>query len=184
MSRGRAAAALALSAALLAGCDRERALAERQVRAYDAALVAAYASDDFHGLAEAAGEVEQGRVRALVDRKRRAGYRLEARLEALEVEQVARPGPGALQVTARERWRYHERPTRPNLAPKPEIKAVIALAYELRQEDGRWRVEGGRATSTVYDGQRPTPARLEDHAAGMSEAPTPPERAPSPAPRE
>ena len=136
------------------------------MRAYDDAAMAAYATDDFARLAEIAGEAEQRKVRALVDRKRRAGLRLEARLEKLHVTSVSRPAPDELLVTATERWRYHERPMRPDLSPGPEYRASIALTYELHRVGGQWKVDEVRASSTVYEGQRPETVHVDGHSAG------------------
>jgi hypothetical protein len=159
-----AGCALALVVLALQGCQ-DRPLAERLVCAYDEAAVAAYAADDFAGLSKVAGEAEQDKVRARVARKSRAGVRLEARLDRVEVTAVSRPGPDELIVDATERWRYHDRPVRPGLSPSPEIEAVVRLTYDFIRRDGGWRVQQVRAASTDYQGHRPASAHLGEPVA-------------------
>jgi hypothetical protein len=149
----RRAAALAAALALAgAGCEvqRQRWAAERAVRAYDEALAHAYRMSDASRLADVAGEKEAGRVQVLIDLKRASSLVLESRLETLEVQDVRPVGPDGLVVRTRERWRYHDRPTRPGLAPGPVFVAEMEMEWDLSRAGGKWRVEKGRTLSTTY----------------------------------
>jgi len=151
-------ATLTLAMAMLPGCNRDQALGERLVRAYNDAAMAAYAAGDFSRLAEVAGSAEQRKVQALVDFKTGAGVRLESRLEKLDVTGVSHPKPDQLLVSTTERWRYHDRPVQPGRPSGPELKATMKLTYDFRREAGSWKLDTVRSVSTEYDGPRPESA--------------------------
>ena len=143
------AVALALAAA---GCEgpRQRWAAERAVRAYDEALADAYRMSDASRLKDVAGEKEVGRVQVLIDLKRSSDLVLESRVESLAVTDVRAVGPDGLVVKTRERWRYHDRPTRPGQPPGPVFVVEMEMEWELVRVRGTWRVEKGRTLSSTY----------------------------------
>jgi hypothetical protein len=144
-----AAAALAL---VSTGCaeQRRRWTAERVVRAYDEAVAEAYRVSDASRLREVAGEKEVGRVQVLIDLKRSSALVLESRVESLAVTDVRAVGPAGLVVKTRERWRYHDRPTRPGQPPGPVFVVEMEMEWELVRVRGTWRVEKGRTLSSTY----------------------------------
>lgn len=169
---------LALAAA---GCEgqRQRWAAERAVRAYDEALAEAYRMSDASRLRDVAGEQETGRVQVLIDLKRASSLVLESRLEALEVRHVRAVGSDGLVVRTRERWRYHDRPTRPGLAAGPAFVAEMEMEWDLARARGKWRVEKGRTLSSTYLEPRgfAPGTRVRGHEAGEA-AVTPGEASP------
>ena len=144
-----AAAALAL---VSTGCadERRRFTAERAVRAYDEALAEAYRMSDVSRLSPVAGEREVERVQVLIDLKRSSALVLESRIESLTVTDVRAVGPDGLVVRTRERWRYHDRPTRPGRPPGPVFVAEMEMEWDLARVRGAWRVEKGRTLSSTY----------------------------------
>jgi hypothetical protein len=144
----RLAALLALG--LSAACAPGNADAERAVRAYDAALAAAYRANDPAGLASVATAREVRKVTALVDLKRAGGLVLESTLESLEVLAVAAPSRERMEVSARERWRYFDRPAGGGPPPGPGFLVVVDLDYVLVREGGAWKVDEVRGRRTEY----------------------------------
>jgi hypothetical protein len=145
-------AAAAVLALLSTGCEeqRRRWAAEHAVRAYDEALAEAYRMSDASRLSEVAGEREVGRVQVLIDLKRSSGLVLESRIESLTVTDVRPVRPDGLEVRTRERWRYHDRPTRPGRPPGPVFVADMEMEWSLARVRGKWRVEKGRTLSSTY----------------------------------
>jgi hypothetical protein len=143
---------LAVLALGTAGCEKQRLrwTAERVVRAYDEALAEAYRMSDATRLRDVAGAEETRRVQVLIDLKRASALVLESRLEALEVTSVRPEGADAITVGVRERWRYHDRPTRPGASAGPVFVAEMQMEWSLAREQGRWRVERGRTLSSRY----------------------------------
>jgi hypothetical protein len=165
LKRGVAAAAAAL-ALVSTGCaeQRRRWTAERVVRAYDEAVSEAYRMSDASRLSQVAGEGEVGRVQVLIDLKRSSALVLESRIESLTVTDVRAAGPDGLVVKTRERWRYHDRPTRPAQPPGPVFVAEMEMEWELARVRGTWRVEKGRTLSSTYvEPKRFAPGRSEGH---------------------
>lgn len=149
----RAVPAVLLAVVLaLWGCEaqRQRWVAERAVRAYNRALAEAYRLSDASPLRAAAGEEEVGRVQVLIDLKRASALVLESRIESLNVKGVRAVGADGLVVRTRERWRYHDRPTRPGRPPGPTFVADMEMEWVLARVRGSWRVEKGRTLSTRY----------------------------------
>ena len=146
------AAASAALALVSPGCEAQRQqwAAERAVRAYDEALAEAYRMSDASRLKDAAGEKEVGRVQVLIDLKRSSALVLESRIESLTVTHVRAVGPDGLEVRTRERWRYHDRPTRPGRPPGPVFVAEMEMEWDLARVRGTWRVEKGRTLSSTY----------------------------------
>jgi len=136
--------------AVLAACSSDRSEAERAVRAYDEALVAAYRANDPALVAPRVTARELRKVTALIDLKRSNGIVLESTLESLEVESASRPAPDRLQVSTRERWRYFDRPLAPGSPTGQVFVAVMALDYQLVREGGAWKVDELRGRSTEY----------------------------------
>lgn len=145
-------AAMAALALVSAGCEgqRRRWAAERAVSAYAEALTEAYRMSDASRLRDVAGEKEVGRVRVLIDLKRSSGLVLESRIESFTVTGVRAAGPDGLVVRTRERWRYHDRPTRPGRPPGPVFVAEMEMEWDLARVRGTWRVEKGRTLSSRY----------------------------------
>jgi len=167
-----AAAALAL---VSTGCaeQRRRWTAERVVRAYDEALAEAYRMSDASRLSQVAGEREVGRVQVLIDLKRSSSLVLEPRLESLTLTAVRAVGPDGLVVKTRERWRYHDRPTRPGRPPGAVFVAEMEMEWELARARGTWRVEKGRTLSSTYlEPKGFTPGGREGHGQDAGEAAT------------
>lgn len=163
MSR-HAAAALLL---LLAACPSDRREAERAVRAYNEAAILAYRTRDFGPLKKVATEKEWGRVVVLVDLKSSNRLVLESELQALEVEGVQRPGPDAMTVTTRERWRYFDRPLDPGKPRGTVFVADMRLEYQFVRSAEGWRLDKARTLSADY--LEPKGFRLEapkGHTAG------------------
>lgn len=146
------AAATAALALVSPGCEEQRQLwaAERALRAYDEALAEAYRMSDASRLKDTAGDKELGRVQVLIELKRSSSLVLESRLESLHVTAVRSIGPGGLVVRARERWRYHDRPTRPGRPPGPVFVVEMEMEWELARVRGTWRIEKGRTLSSRY----------------------------------
>ena len=146
------AAAAATLALVPTGCEdqRRRWAAESAVRAYDETLAEAYRMSDASRLRDVAGEKEVGRVQVLIDLKRASSLVLESSLETLEIREVRAAGSDGLVVRARERWHYHDRPTRPGLAPGPVFVAEMEMEWDLARTWGKWRVEKGKTLSTTY----------------------------------
>jgi hypothetical protein len=120
------------------------------VRAYDEALAEAYRMSDASRLSRVAGEGEVERVRVLIDLKRSSALVLESRIESLTVTDVRAVGPDGVVVRTRERWRYHDRPTRPGRPPGPVFVAEMEMEWELIRVRGAWKVEKGRTLSSTY----------------------------------
>lgn len=155
MTRRVAAAAALL---VLAACSRKEAELGAAVRAYDDALVRAYARNDASPLTGLATAKEQGRVQVLVDLKAGGKLVLESRIESFEVTQASASGDAAT-VETRERWRYHDRHLKPGEADGPEFVADMRMSYDLVREDGRWKVAGVKTLSNEYlEGGRPAAA--------------------------
>jgi hypothetical protein len=144
----RLAALLALG--LAAACAADKGEAERAVRAYDAALAAAYRANDPAGLAPVATAREVRKVTALVDLKRAGGLVLESTLESLEVLAVTASSRERMEVSARERWRYFDRPAAGGPPPGPTFLVVVDLDYVVVREQGAWKVDEVRGRKTEY----------------------------------
>ncbi len=142
---------LTASAFLAAACaeQRLRSQAERAVREYNDSLVLAYRMSDAGRLA-GAGEAEKRRVGVLIDLKRSAELVLEARVESLEVARVMATANDGAKVRTRERWRYHDRSTRPGAPVGPNFLALMDMEYELTRQADRLVVERGRTLSSEY----------------------------------
>jgi hypothetical protein len=141
------AAALALA---VAACGRERAEAERAIRAYDEAAIEAYRTGDAAKVKERSTEREWRKVVALVDLKRESRLVLESELQALEVTGVERRDDSRLVARTRERWRYHDRPLDPGRPVGTTFVADMELEYALAREGGAWRVDAVRTLSSSY----------------------------------
>lgn len=152
-----AAAALATAAAL-AACSGAARDAERAVRAYDEALVAAFRTGDAARMAEVAGADEARRVTTLVAVKADARVVLESSLEAFEVVKVEVPSAGTARVEARERWRYFDRPLDPGAPAGAPIESAMTMQYDVAREGGRWKVQAVRTVASDGARLRPTPA--------------------------
>jgi len=130
-------------------CQGGSAEAAKAVRAYDDALVRAYATGDASTLAHLATAKEMGRVQVLLDLKTAGKLVLESRIESFEVTSTATSGETAT-VETRERWRYHDRHTRPGEPDGPEFVADMKMRYELVREGGRWKVGSVSTLSNEY----------------------------------
>jgi hypothetical protein len=149
------AAALALAACL--ACASGRGEAEAAVRAYDEALAAAYRAGDVSLLAGAASAREQRKVAALVALKTAAGLVLESDLLRLEVTGAER-AEGEMVVTARERWRYFDRPVAPGKPAGPTFLVDMTLRYHFVREAGGWKMDRGETiASEVLEPAPPAP---------------------------
>ncbi len=137
-----------LALALLAGCSGGAGEAAKAVRAYDDALVRAYAGNDASRLAGVATDKELARVQVLIDLKVAGKLVLESRIESFEVTSASSSGDTAT-VETRERWRYHDRRLRPGEPPGPEFVADMKMRYDLVREGGRWKVAS--ATTLAND---------------------------------
>lgn len=174
MSRGLLAAALAL----LAGCSSAPREAERAIRAYNEAAIAAYKLHDASRLAPVSTERQQRKVAQLIDFKVMGKLVLESTLESLELLAASEPGPGRLAASTRERWRYFDRPLEPGAAAGQVFVVVMELDYELARDGGAWKVDAIRARKSDY--LEPKGYRL-DTAAPAHSAPAPaPGAAPEP----
>jgi hypothetical protein len=168
----RRPAGLLVALAALAACGGDRADAERAVRAYDAALIAAYRGGDPAPLAPVATAREVQKVTALLDLKRAGGLVLESALEMLEVGAVERPERDRLRVRTRERWRYFDRRAAGGQAGETLV-ALVELDYDLVREEGAWKVAATRGRSTEYlepKGYRPHHGAARE-AGGRSPSP-------------
>jgi hypothetical protein len=134
---------------LAVACQGGSAEAAKAVRAYDDALVRAYATGDASTLASLATAKEMGRVQVLLDLKTAGKLVLESRIEAFEVTSTATSGETAT-VETRERWRYHDRHTKPGEPNGPEFVADMKMRYELVREGGRWKVGSVSTLSNEY----------------------------------
>ncbi len=145
MRRGLAAALLLASCSGGAGDAAARA-----VRAYDDALVKAFATGDASGMTAVAARKEADRVRILVDLKTNANLVLVSAIERFEVVSAAVEGDAGT-VETRERWRYHDRRRLPADAPPgAEIASDMVMRYALVREEGRWKVASVKTVSNVY----------------------------------
>jgi hypothetical protein len=170
--RRATAAAAAVLALVSTGCEeqRRRWAAERAVRAYDEALAEAYRMSDASRLSQVAGEGEVGRVQVLIDLKLSSALVLESRIESLTVTDVRAAGPDGLVVRTRERWRYHDRPTRPGRPPGPVFVAEMEMEWDLARVRGTWRVEKGRTLSSTYlEPKGFVPGKSEGHGHDTAE---------------
>jgi len=148
----RIALAALLSLAACPGPDRDLAQA---VRAYDAALVSAYASSDPSRVEGFAARKEADRIRVLIDLKTGARVALVSTLESLEVTSATASGDAGT-VETRERWRYHDRPLQPGGPAGPEISSVMRMRYSLVRDGGRWKVASVATLSVEQPpGRRP-----------------------------
>lgn len=169
--------ALALAPALLAGCSRELAWADRTrgkdaVRRYLDASRAAYLANDPALLAPVATERELRKVIALIDLKRANGLVLDGTVESLEVQRVTRTEDGKLQVATRERWRYFDRPAAGGGPSGQVFVAVMELDYDLVLEGGAWKVAEVRGRSTEYlEPKGYQPHRGTSHGSGEAKKP-------------
>lgn len=143
--RRLAAAALLL----LAACQGASSDVAKAVRAYDDALVRAYAGGDASPIANLATAKEVGRVQVLIDLKSAGKLVLESKIESFEVTSASASGDTAT-VETRERWRYHDRHTRPGEPDGPEFVANMKMRYGLVREGGRWKVESVATLSNEY----------------------------------
>lgn len=134
---------------LLAACQGGSAEVARAVRAYDDALVRAYAGSDASPLANLATAKELGRVQVLIDLKTSGKLVLESKIESFEVTSASTSGDTAT-VETRERWRYHDRHTRPGEPNGPDFVADMKMRYGLVREGGRWKVESVATLSNEY----------------------------------
>ena len=141
--------ALLLVLPLLAACSGGSGEAAKAVRAYDDALVRAYAGNDASPLAGVATAKEQGRVQVLVDLKATGKLVLESQVESFEVTSASSSGDAAT-VETRERWRYHDRKLRPGEPPGPEFVADMKMRYELVREEGRWKVASATTLANEF----------------------------------
>ena len=141
---------LAAAALLVLGsCQGASQEAAKAVRAYDDALVRAYAGGDASPLANLATAKEMGRVQVLVDLKTSAKLVLESRIDAFEVTSASTTGDAGT-VETRERWRYHDRHTKPGEPDGPTFVADMKMSYELVREGGRWKVASVSTLSNEY----------------------------------
>jgi len=137
------------SVLLLAACQGASAEAAKAVREYDDALIRAYARGDASPLANLATAKEMGRVQVLVDLKTAGKLVLESKIEAFEVTSTTTSGDTAT-VETRERWRYHDRHTKPGEPNGPDFVADMRMRYELVREGGRWKVGAVSTLSNEY----------------------------------
>lgn len=156
MRAGRRALGFGLAAALAveltAGCARLRLEreAEAAVRRYNDALIVAYRTNDPRGLESVAGQDELRRLVALIDLKRAGHLALESRVESLELLEATTPGPDAMVVRTRERWRYWDRALKPGMPAGPVFVADLWMRWELARESGVWKVQKGRTERSDY----------------------------------
>jgi hypothetical protein len=141
--------ALLLVLPLLAGCSGGAGEASQAVRAYDDALVRAYAGNDASPLAAVATAKELARVQVLIDLKVAGKLVLESRVEAFEVASASASGDAAT-VETRERWRYHDRRLRPGEPPGPEFVADMKMRYDLVREGGKWKVASATTLANEF----------------------------------
>jgi hypothetical protein len=88
-------------------------------------------------------------VQVLVDLKTAGKLVLESKIEAFEVTSTATSGDTAT-VETRERWRYHDRHTKPGEPNGPDFVAEMKMRYELVREGGRWKVGAVSTLSNEY----------------------------------
>lgn len=162
---------------LLAACQGGAAEAAKAVRAYDDALVRAYAGGDASPLANLATAKELGRVQVLVDLKTAGKLVLESKIESFEVTSTSTSGDTAT-VETRERWRYHDRHLEPGKTDGPDFVADMKMRYELVREGGRWKVGSVATLSNEYlepKGEKPGGAhgRGPAHGEGAKPASSP-----------
>jgi hypothetical protein len=141
--------ALLLVLPLLAGCSGGAGEASQAVRAYDDALVRAYAGNDPSPLAAVATAKELARVQVLIDLKVAGKLVLESRVETFEVASASASGDAAT-VETRERWRYHDRRLRPGEPPGPEFVADMKMRYDLVREGGKWKVASATTLANEF----------------------------------
>ena len=120
------------------------------MRAYDEAIVAAYRANDAAKLSGLVTARELRKVSAIIDVKRSAGVALESTLEELAVTGVERPGPDAMVVLSRERWRYFDRPVEPGRPPGQVFVMAAVLRYEFVRIDGEWKMDQARTLGSEY----------------------------------
>ncbi len=137
------------SVLLLAGCQGGAGEAAKAVRAYDDALIRAYAAGSAAPLANLATAKEMGRVQVLVDLKTAGKLVLESTIESFEVTSASTSGETA-RVETRERWRYRDRHLEPGKPKGPDFLADMRMRYELVREGGRWKVESVSTLSNEY----------------------------------
>ena len=141
---------LAAAALLLIGaCQGASTDLAKAVRAYDDALVRAYAGGNASTLANLATAKEAGRVQVLIDLKTSGKLVLESKIESFEVTSASTSGDVAT-VETRERWRYHDRHLEPGKPTGPEFVADMRMRYALVREGGRWKVESVSTLSNEY----------------------------------
>lgn len=159
--------AAVLVAAIVAGCSADRSAADA-VRAYDDALVRAYAGGDASRMTEVATKKEAERVLVLVDLKSMNRLALESTIERFEVLSAQARGDRATVDTS-ERWRYHDRPLDPGHGPGPNVLSEMKMRYDLVKEGGRWKVaEVTTLANTVLE---PKGYRIGGEAAGAKSRP-------------
>jgi hypothetical protein len=141
---------LAAAALLLFGaCQGASSDVAKAVRAYEDGLVRAYASGDAGPLATLATAKEVGRVQVLIDLKTAGKLVLESKIESFEATNASVSGDTAT-VETRERWRYHDRHTKPGEPDGPEFVADMKMRYGLVREGGRWKVESVATLSNEF----------------------------------
>ena len=166
----------------LAACQGPGPELGKAVRAYDDALVRAYAGGDAAPLKDLATPKETGRVQVLIDLKNTGKLVLESKIESFEVTSTAASGDSAT-VETRERWHYHDRHTRPGEPQGPDFVADMKMRYDLVREGGRWRVASVATLSNEFlepKGGKPGGAHGKEPAHGSENAATAPQRSPTP----
>ena len=88
-------------------------------------------------------------MQVLVDLKSAGKLVLESKIESFEVTSASASGDTAT-VETRERWRYHDRHTRPGEPDGPEFVADMKMRYGLVREGGRWKVESVATLSNEF----------------------------------
>lgn len=110
------------------------------VRAYNSALVVAFAEMDMNRLQGTATEEQAGSDAVMMQSLGSGGVRLVATVRNIEFGEIAFPADGTSHVTTTETWDYRHESLATSETVRTEKSVVYHLAYDLILEDGRWLV--------------------------------------------
>jgi hypothetical protein len=169
-------AAIAIVAALLAGCQKgpKDAEAEEVVRRYNALVTEAYRTGDFKVAVPVVGPDELRKVAAHVGVKLDQGITLDARLTEFKVEGIERKGDEVV-VSTDERWHYLDRKMGSGEQVGQDSRDHYRMRYFLRQVDGKWVVDRTEFAEKPEVGRKQVPDQAPASAFhGMDSVQQPP----------
>jgi len=129
-----------------AGCSAAPAKApnvlevETAVRAYNAALVTAFAELDMNELNAVATEEQAAADFPVMSALGESGVRMLSTLKSIEFGAVSFSGESSATVTTTETWDYRYESLETSMTVREETGVVYRLRYDLVRQDSRWLV--------------------------------------------